>query len=128
MCVLKIYWRVRCQPKLQKFWKFAWFCKNHDFQMAVRQKIFTSKGWFTIIYKVYMVLYKETKLSVYHPQLLAMWIHWVLKMGQTSKSWKLWVENPFLKSYIFWTMLWNRRILHKSENMSRNNPRNLKIK
>ena len=47
MGVLKIYWGVMGCQNYQKVWKFAWFCKNHDFQVAVRQKIFTLKGWST---------------------------------------------------------------------------------
>ena len=49
-------------------------------------------------------------------------------MQQTSESKKLWVKNTFLKSYIFWTMLWNTYILHKSENMGRNDAMILNIK
>ena len=38
MGVLKIYWRVIGCQNYQKVRKFVWFCKNHDFQVAVSQK------------------------------------------------------------------------------------------
>ena len=127
MGVLKICWRVMGCQNYQKVQKFARFCKNYNFQVAVSQNIFLLKGWFTIICKVCMVLFTETQnwefiLNYFN----YLWFHWVLKMGQTSKSRKLWVENPFLKHYIFWTMLWNKYILHKSENTGRNSAEILK--
>ena len=124
--VLKIYWRVMGCQICRKVWKFARFCKNHNFHVPVSQKISILKGWFTIICKVCMVLFTETYYWVFIFNYL--WFHRVLKMGWTSKSQKLWVENPFLESYIFWRMLWSTYILHKSENMGRNSARNLKIK
>ena len=38
MGVLKIYWRVMGCQNCQKIWKFARFCKNHNFQVAANQK------------------------------------------------------------------------------------------
>ena len=124
MGVLKFYWRVMGCQNYQKVQKFARFCKNYNFQVAVSQNIFILKGWFTIICKVCMVLFTETQNWVF--VLNYLWFHWVLKMGQTSKYRKLWVENPFLKPCIFWAMLWNKYILHKSENMGRNSAEILK--
>ena len=70
----------------------------------ILQKSQRWKGWFPIICKVCMVfVHKNIKLSVI---LNYLWFHCdfiviSLKMGETSKSQKLWFQNPFLKFYIY---------------------------
>ena len=89
MGVLKIYWRVmECQN----------YQKSKHLPDFAKIKIFILKGWFTIICKVHIVLFTETQNWVFILNYL--WFHWVLKMGQTSKSQEIASWIPILWSPI----------------------------
>ena len=105
-----------CQ-NCQKEQKFARFCKNHNSEVVVSQKVLYWKVGSLLYVKCAWFCSQKHKTACLSSIIYDFTGCW--KCDRFKKL-ELWLKNPFLQSYIFWTMLLNTSIPCKSENMGRN--------
>ena len=101
MGILKFIWELLDADIPQKSENLTGFAES-QFSSGIKSRKIMLKGWLTIlcILHVKCAWFSSQKHKIECLSSIIFRFHWVLKMGQISKCQK-WVENPFLKSYIF---------------------------